>query len=125
MPGYFGSYAMDGLYTALHIVYHTSSFKETLFTAANWGGDADSIAAIAGQIAGAMYGLDAEVLELYQQRMRPFDQYSTFVKARKLYHRRAIATTFRYEKLPPKVQQTTRHAALQRLANGAQALTVA
>lgn len=39
---------MDGLYTALHIVYHTNSIKEALFKAVNLGGDADTVAAIAG-----------------------------------------------------------------------------
>lgn len=39
---------MDGLFTALHCVYNTNSFREAIFKAVNLGGDADSIAAIAG-----------------------------------------------------------------------------
>lgn len=39
---------MDGLFTALNVVYNTGSFKEAIFKAVNLGGDADSIAAITG-----------------------------------------------------------------------------
>ena len=34
---------------------------------ANMGGDCDTVGAIAGQIAGAIYGVDSDVLELYSQ----------------------------------------------------------
>jgi ADP-ribosylglycohydrolase len=63
---YIGSYCMDGLAMALHICYHTHSFKEAVIWADNMGGDADTVASIAGQIAGAMYGLDESVLHLYK-----------------------------------------------------------
>jgi len=39
---------MDCMYLALHIVYHTQSFKEALITAANLGGDCDSFGAVVG-----------------------------------------------------------------------------
>lgn len=45
---YYGSYCMDGMYAAFHIVYNTESFQEALFKAVNIGGDSDSIAAITG-----------------------------------------------------------------------------
>lgn len=32
---------------------------------ANMGGDCDTVGAIAGQIAGAMYGIDSAMLKLY------------------------------------------------------------
>jgi len=54
--GYFGSFSIDGLAVALHSVYHSRSFGETIETCVNHLGDADSTAAIAGQIAGAFYG---------------------------------------------------------------------
>lgn len=57
--GYIGAYAMDGLAYALHCVYHTSSFEEAVLMATTHGGDADTIGAIAGQIAGAIYGVRA------------------------------------------------------------------
>jgi ADP-ribosylglycohydrolase len=54
--GYFGSFCMDGLAMALHSVYHTKSFSEAITKAVNFLGDADSVGAIAGQLAGAIYG---------------------------------------------------------------------
>jgi len=55
-PGYIGSYAMDGLAMALHILWVTNSFSEAILKAVNLRGDADTVAAIAGQIAGSFYG---------------------------------------------------------------------
>jgi len=57
-PGYIGSYAMDALTMALHCVYWSSDFGETVLKTANLGGDSDSMAAVAGQIAGAIYGIE-------------------------------------------------------------------
>jgi len=55
-PGYIGSYAMDALAMALHCVYHTESFEAALMKCANFRGDSDSVCAVVGQIAGAIYG---------------------------------------------------------------------
>jgi hypothetical protein len=39
MPGYIGSYAMDGLAMALHCVYTTETFKQALVKVRrDWGG---------------------------------------------------------------------------------------
>ena len=46
--GYLGSLSIDGLALALHSVYHSRSFGETIETCVNHLGDADSAAAIAG-----------------------------------------------------------------------------
>lgn len=43
---------------ALHTVWHTKSFKEMALMNANMGGDCDTVGAVAGQIAGAIYGID-------------------------------------------------------------------
>jgi ADP-ribosyl-[dinitrogen reductase] hydrolase len=56
LPEYFGAYCMDGLAVALHSVYHTTSFDEAIEKCVNFLGDADSTAAVAGQLAGAIYG---------------------------------------------------------------------
>jgi ADP-ribosylglycohydrolase len=56
LPEYFGSYCMDGLAMALYAVYHSGSFGEAVERCVNFLGDADSTAAVAGQIAGAIYG---------------------------------------------------------------------
>jgi ADP-ribosylglycohydrolase len=55
-PGYIGSYAMDALAMALHCVASTDSFDAAVLKAANLRGDADSVASVTGQIAGAIYG---------------------------------------------------------------------
>lgn len=56
---------MDALAMALHIVTYTSSFKEAILKAVNLGGDADTVGAITGMIAGAYYGFDSEIKEMY------------------------------------------------------------
>jgi ADP-ribosyl-[dinitrogen reductase] hydrolase len=56
MPGYVGSYAMDALAMALHCIHSTDSFRAALLKCGNLCGDADSVAAVCGQIAGAIYG---------------------------------------------------------------------
>lgn len=84
-PGYVGSYCMDALAMALHTVWHHNSFKKVALVNANMGGDCDTVGAIAGQIAGAMYGIDVEMLTLYSQ-MEDFtkERYEVFLKGLKL-----------------------------------------
>lgn len=55
-PGYIGSYAMDALAMALHCVFSTDSFAHAVAKATVHGGDSDTVGAIIGQIAGAIYG---------------------------------------------------------------------
>eukprot|EP00697_Spironema_sp_BW2_P014632 gnl/Spiro4/5114_TR2561_c0_g1_i1.p1 gnl/Spiro4/5114_TR2561_c0_g1~~gnl/Spiro4/5114_TR2561_c0_g1_i1.p1 ORF type:complete len:535 (+),score=69.17 gnl/Spiro4/5114_TR2561_c0_g1_i1:45-1607(+) len=85
-PGYIGSYAMDGLVMALHCVYSTSSFAEAVLKCANLGGDADSVTAVAGQIAGAIYGVEA----IPQDWIRALQQWDcggdVALRAYKLFH---------------------------------------
>ena len=57
-PGYIGSYAMDGMAMALHVVYYTNSFREAIIQVVNLRGDSDSVGAVVGQIAGAYYGIE-------------------------------------------------------------------
>lgn len=52
-------YVIDSLEAALWCFAKTSSFKEAVLLAANLGDDADTVAAITGQLAGAYYGIDA------------------------------------------------------------------
>jgi ADP-ribosyl-[dinitrogen reductase] hydrolase len=49
-------YVVESLEAALWCFYKTNSFEETILRAANLGDDADTTAAICGQIAGAFYG---------------------------------------------------------------------
>jgi ADP-ribosyl-[dinitrogen reductase] hydrolase len=50
-------YVAHSLEGALWSVARTTDFRSAVLTAANLGGDADTTAAIAGQLAGALYGL--------------------------------------------------------------------
>lgn len=52
-------YVFDTLTCALWSFINTSSFEDAVCTAANLGGDADTIAAIAGGLAGVYYGYNA------------------------------------------------------------------
>ena len=56
-PGQIGSYVMDGMSMALHIIYNTNSFKDAIIKIANLRGNSGSVGAIVGQIAGAYYGI--------------------------------------------------------------------
>jgi ADP-ribosylglycohydrolase len=60
-PSQIGSsgYVADSLEAALWCVASTADFETAILKAANLGGDADTTAAIAGQLAGALYGKDA------------------------------------------------------------------
>ena len=57
-PGYIGSYAMDGMAMALHVIYYTNTFEDAIIKVVNLRGDSDSVGAVVGQIAGAYYGLE-------------------------------------------------------------------
>jgi ADP-ribosyl-[dinitrogen reductase] hydrolase len=50
-------YVVDTMTAAKWAVGSTTCFDDAVLAAANLGGDADTIAAVAGQIAGAVYGL--------------------------------------------------------------------
>lgn len=50
------AYVIDTLEAALWAVWNTNNFRDAVLLAANLGDDADSVAATAGQIAGALYG---------------------------------------------------------------------
>jgi ADP-ribosyl-[dinitrogen reductase] hydrolase len=52
-------YVAHSLEAAIWSVARTSSFEDAVLTAANLGGDADTTAAIAGQLAGALFGASA------------------------------------------------------------------
>lgn len=52
-------YVVDSLAAALHCIYTTETFEDAVVKAVNLGGDADTIGAITGGLAGAMYGFEA------------------------------------------------------------------
>ncbi len=51
-------YVVDSFKCALAVVLSSNTFEDALVRAVNLGGDADTIGAITGGIAGAMYGFD-------------------------------------------------------------------
>lgn len=91
-PGYVGSYCMDGLAMALHCVYKTNSFKECMLESVNHCGDADSVGAITGQIAGAIYGV-SDIPKPWLANLQQWDNKTIAVRAYKLYHKRPVRTT--------------------------------
>jgi ADP-ribosyl-[dinitrogen reductase] hydrolase len=52
-------YVIDTLEAALWTVGVTSSFEDALIQAVNLGEDADTVGAVTGQLAGALYGASA------------------------------------------------------------------
>ena len=52
-------YVVHTLEVALWSVYHTTSFEDALILAVNLGHDADTVGAVSGQIAGALYGVQS------------------------------------------------------------------
>jgi ADP-ribosyl-[dinitrogen reductase] hydrolase len=54
-----GGYVVDTLEAALWALAHHSTFQETVLAAVNLGEDSDTVGAVAGQMAGALYGLSA------------------------------------------------------------------
>jgi ADP-ribosyl-[dinitrogen reductase] hydrolase len=57
-PGKASGYIVDTVQTVLHYFFNTYSFEYCLISTVNQGGDADTTAALAGMLAGAMYGLE-------------------------------------------------------------------
>jgi ADP-ribosyl-[dinitrogen reductase] hydrolase len=53
-----GGYCVETLEAAIWSVYTTNNFSDAVLKAVNLGDDTDSVAAVAGQIAGAIYGID-------------------------------------------------------------------
>lgn len=49
-------YCVDTLEAAMWCFWHAQSFEDAILTAANLGDDADTVAAVAGQLAGAHWG---------------------------------------------------------------------
>lgn len=58
IPGYFGSYCMDGLAMSLWAMRRTTRFSEAILHVVNLLGDCDTTGAICGQMVGAFYGYD-------------------------------------------------------------------
>lgn len=88
-PGYIGSYAMDNVSMALHCVHSTSSFEDATLKAANMCGDSDSVCAVVGQVAGALYGASA-IPEDWLARVRRWDGGTIAARALMLHNHEAL-----------------------------------
>jgi ADP-ribosyl-[dinitrogen reductase] hydrolase len=58
-PGRTSGYIVDTVQTVFDAFFHTASFEDCLMVVVNRGGDADTTGALAGQLAGALYGAEA------------------------------------------------------------------
>lgn len=58
-PGNASGYIVDTVQTVLEAFHTTDSFESCVVKAVNRGGDADTTGALAGQLAGALYGIRA------------------------------------------------------------------
>jgi ADP-ribosyl-[dinitrogen reductase] hydrolase len=63
-------YVVETMQTVFHFLFTTGSFEECLVEVVNQGGDADTTGAIAGMIAGALYG-EAAIPEQWLKRLEP------------------------------------------------------
>jgi len=87
-PGYIGSYAMDALAMAFHCVYYTESFEAALMKCANLRGDSDSVCAVVGQIAGAIYGWNRIPVSWVQAILEWDNEEFILLRGYKLFYRR-------------------------------------
>jgi ADP-ribosyl-[dinitrogen reductase] hydrolase len=58
-PGHTSGYVVDTVQTVWDAFFNTASFEDCVVRAVNRGGDADTAGALAGQLAGALYGVRA------------------------------------------------------------------
>ncbi|MHB8921088.1 MAG: ADP-ribosyl-[dinitrogen reductase] hydrolase [Halothiobacillus sp.] len=64
------AYVADTLSTVFHYFFTTDNFKDCLIDVVNQGGDADSTGALAGMLAGSLYGVSAIPRE-WMSRLNP------------------------------------------------------
>lgn len=67
-------YVIHTLEAAMWSVANTTSFEEAVLMAANLGDDADTVGAVAGQIAGALYGLK-NIPEKWRKILTDYDHF--------------------------------------------------
>lgn len=73
-PGRTSGYIVDTVQTVFDAFFHAETFEDCVVRAVNRGGDSDTIGALAGQLAGACFGVEAipprwlKKLDLYVHR---------------------------------------------------------
>lgn len=58
-PGHSSGYIVDTMQTVLHFFHTTDGLESCVIKTVNMGGDANTVGALAGMLAGAKYGVDA------------------------------------------------------------------
>ena len=96
-------YVVDCLEAALWAFYHSSSFAEGVLMAVNLGDDADTTAAVYGQLAGAYYAIEGIPSE-WVQKLAQNDLIESFAQG--LYEK---AMSQRTGNLPPQPQRRYIH----------------
>ncbi|MDD5149807.1 MAG: ADP-ribosylglycohydrolase family protein [Flavobacterium sp.] len=76
-------YVKDSISAAIWCFNQTENYKDAILLAANLGGDADTIASITGQLAGAYYGFDSIPIE-WRNRIAKYELLESIAK--QLYH---------------------------------------
>lgn len=89
MPGYVGSYAMDAVAAALHCLWTTNSLRDAMIKVVNLRGDADSVGAVCGQMAGAIYGVSS-VPKNWIRCIQQWDGGFTALRAYKLWKKQTV-----------------------------------
>jgi ADP-ribosyl-[dinitrogen reductase] hydrolase len=69
-PGRSSAYVVDTLQTVFHHLFSSATFEDCLIGIVNQGGDADTTGAIAGMIAGPLYGADT-IPRQWLKRLNP------------------------------------------------------
>ena len=80
---------MDGLAMALHILWTTSSLSDAILKAVNLRGDADTVAAITGQIGGCYYGCSS-IPNDWKKTVMKWDNHEIALRAYRLYHKKLL-----------------------------------
>jgi len=75
-----GGYVSDTLEAALWCLSQTANFRDAVLLAANLGDDADTTAAVTGQIAGAFYGAK-DIPEQWRERLYEHDRIRDLARA--------------------------------------------
>ena len=75
-----GGYVVDALEAALWALRSTEGFESGVLAAVNLGDDADTTAAIYGQLAGAIHGLDG-IPARWRERLHRYDEIVAFADA--------------------------------------------
>jgi ADP-ribosyl-[dinitrogen reductase] hydrolase len=57
-PGKSSAFVVDTVQTVFHFLFSTDNFEDCLIGTVNQGGDADTTGALAGMLAGALYGVE-------------------------------------------------------------------